>query len=88
MEPQQLLTLGQDAIFVFLKTAGPIMLIALGTGFTISLVQALTQIQEATLTFVPKIIAIFLSLILLMPYMSNQLQVFSQSLVEHIVMHP
>ncbi len=52
------------------------MLIALGVGLMVSLFQALTQMQEMTLAFVPKIIAIFVALIILSPYMIGELTVF------------
>ena len=66
----------RDAIGVLLMVATPIMAVGLGVGVAIALVQALTQIQEMTLVFVPKIIAIFLSLLLFMPFMLNQMMSF------------
>ncbi len=59
----------RDALWVLLQVSGPVMLIALGVGLAIALLQALTQVQEMTIVFVPKIIAIFVSLMLLMPFM-------------------
>ena len=67
----------KEAIYILLKISSPILLIALSVGLVISLLQALTQIQEATLSFVPKIIAIFVSLIYLMPYMMGELKIFT-----------
>ncbi|MEM7617727.1 MAG: flagellar biosynthetic protein FliQ, partial [Pseudomonadota bacterium] len=57
MDSTQILEIGQDAMWVMMKISVPIMLVALIVGLIISLFQALTQIQEMTLTFVPKIIA-------------------------------
>lgn len=78
------LDIGRDAVFVFLKVSTPILLIALVVGLVISLFQALTQIQEMTLSFVPKILAIFLSLLVLMPFMVSTLSDFNERLMERI----
>ena len=66
----------RDAISVLLMVATPIMAVGLGVGVSIALFQALTQIQEMTLVFVPKILSIFLSLLLFMPFMLNQMMSF------------
>ncbi len=79
------LEIGRDAVIVFLKISLPIMLAALVVGLVISLFQALTQIQEPTLSFVPKIIAIFAVLIIFLPYIGNQLSNFSESIASKIV---
>lgn len=70
----------QEAIFVILKLSGPLMLIALVVGCVVSLLQALTQIQEQSLTFVPKLVALFFSMILFMSFMSDTLIKYTQSL--------
>jgi flagellar biosynthetic protein FliQ len=54
-----ILDIARDGIFVFLKVAGPLMLVALVVGLVVSLFQALTQIQEQTLIYVPKIVTVF-----------------------------
>jgi flagellar biosynthesis protein FliQ len=74
MEGAEVIDVARDAIFTFFKVGLPVMLIGLAIGFVISLFQALTQIQEQTLVYVPKIIATFLGLLLLMPFMSDALQ--------------
>ncbi len=84
MTSAEVVDLARDAIFVLLKVAGPIMLIALGVGLLISLFQALTQIQELTLTFVPKMIAIFLSLLILMPFMMASMSTFMEEIATRI----
>ncbi len=84
MESVDAIDLARDAIFVLLKVAGPVMLIALMVGLTIALFQALTQIQEITLTFVPKILAIFLSLLALLPYMGSVLGSFMDKIAQRI----
>lgn len=66
-----ILDIARDGIVTFLKVAGPIMVIALAVGLVVSLVQALTQIQEQTLIHVPKIIAVFITMLLLFPFMGD-----------------
>jgi len=75
----------REAILLTLKISAPVMLIGLFVGVAISLVQALTQIQEMTLTFVPKIIAIFLSLFVLLPWMTTELIEFMRFLADQII---
>jgi len=62
-------TVLSDAFLTVLYAAGPIMAIALVVGLVIAFFQALTQVQEMTLTFVPKIVAIFLGLLVFTPFM-------------------
>ncbi|NNG03339.1 MAG: flagellar biosynthesis protein FliQ [Inquilinus sp.] len=79
------LDIGRETILTMLKIGSPLMLIALAVGLSISLVQALTQIQEITLTFVPKILVIFVAMIFLMPFMLATLISFTQGLADRIV---
>jgi len=76
--------IGQEALWVVLKMAGPIMLVGLFVGLAIALFQALTTIQELTLTFVPKIIAIFIALIVFLPFMITTLVEYSTRLFERM----
>ena len=80
MNPDSALELAKTSIFLLLEISLPILLVALVVGLTISLFQALTQIQEMTLSFVPKIIAIFISLLFFLPYIGAKLSNFSQEL--------
>ena len=68
MNPADAVDFARQAIFVLLQIAAPAMLTALVVGVAIGLLQALTQIQEMTLVFVPKIIAIFLVLLIALPF--------------------
>ncbi|HWE72880.1 MAG TPA: flagellar biosynthesis protein FliQ [Stellaceae bacterium] len=79
------LSVARDAIIVALKLGAPAMLLALGVGLAISFIQALTQIQEMTLTFVPKMVIILLSLLLFLPFMLSTLTSFTESLMGRIV---
>jgi flagellar biosynthetic protein FliQ len=68
-----ILDIARDGIFTFLKVSMPLMLLALAVGLVISLLQALTQIQEQTLIYVPKIVAVFGALLLALPFMADAL---------------
>ena len=70
MSGAEVLDIAKDSIWVLLLVAGPVMIVGLVVGIAISLVQALTQVQEMTLTFVPKMLAIFASFVLFLPFMS------------------
>lgn len=85
MEPLEVIDVGRDAIVVLLKVAAPLMAVALVVGLIIALFQALTQIQEMTLTFVPKIVAMFFTLLIVLPYMFQTLADFNERLVEKII---
>lgn len=76
--------IGREALVVILKAAGPIMIAGMLVGLVIALFQALTTIQEMTLTFVPKIIVIFTAVIVLLPFMMTTVIDFSKSLFERI----
>ncbi|HZS82008.1 MAG TPA: flagellar biosynthesis protein FliQ [Stellaceae bacterium] len=85
MTANDAMDIGRDAIIVSLKLGGPIMLLALAVGLVISLFQALTQIQEMTLTYVPKIVAIMLALLVLLPFMLTTLQNFTDRLFDRVI---
>lgn len=85
MNEANTLEVAREAVMVLLQVAGPIMVISLVVGLIISLFQALTQIQEMTLTFVPKIIVVFISLLLLFPFMLATMQGFMERLVDRII---
>jgi flagellar biosynthetic protein FliQ len=74
MSGPEVLDISRDAIFTLIVVASPVMLVGLAVGIVISLLQALTQIQEMTLAFVPKILAIFVSLLIALPFMAEKLQ--------------
>jgi flagellar biosynthesis protein FliQ len=74
MTGPEVLDVARDAIVTLLLIASPLMLVGLAVGVAISLFQALTQIQETTLVFVPKILAIFVALLIALPFMADVLQ--------------
>ena len=85
MTPVDAIEIARDAILVSLKVGMPVMLVSLMTGLVISLVQALTQIQEMTLVFVPKILVMFLSIMVLLPFMLTTMTSFAETLFARIV---
>lgn len=85
MNAVEALEIGRETLLTMLKIGSPVMLIALIVGLSISLIQALTQIQEITLTFVPKILVIVVSMIFLLPFMLSALIAYTQSLADRIV---
>jgi len=85
MESADVLSIGREAIWVLIKISAPCMLMALTVGLIVSLFQALTQIQEQTLSFVPKMLAVFLSLILFGPYMIGTLRTFTEHISARII---
>jgi flagellar biosynthetic protein FliQ len=85
MEPTGILEISREAVFVLLKVSMPILLITLSVGLIISLFQALTQIQENTLSFVPKVVAVLFALIIFTPSIVNTLKVFTEHISSLII---
>jgi flagellar biosynthetic protein FliQ len=84
MTADQVLDVAREAIFVLIKLGAPIMLVALVVGVAVALLQALTQMQEMTLSFVPKILAILLTTLLALPFMTATLIGFGEDLFRRI----
>jgi flagellar biosynthetic protein FliQ len=85
MTGPEVLDVAKDSIFTLEVVASPLMLVGLGVGVAISLFQALTQIQEMTLVFVPKILAIFVAMLLALPFMADALQSHMARLAARII---
>lgn len=85
MNGAEILDVARDAILTLILVSAPLMLVALVVGVAISLLQALTQIQEMTLAFVPKIIAIFLAMLIALPFMGDVLQGHMARIAERII---
>lgn len=73
MTGPEVLDVARDAIYTLIIVSAPVMLVGLAVGVAISLLQALTQIQEMTIAFVPKILAIFISLLVALPFMAEKM---------------
>lgn len=84
MNEVEVLEISREAIFTLLKIVTPILSVALFVGLIIGIFQALTQIQEMTLAFVPKIISVFVALIMLFPFMLNQMRTLTEGLFSRI----
>lgn len=85
MDVNDVLTVSREAMWVTLKLAGPMMIVGLVIGLAVSLFQALTQIQEMTLAFVPKIVATFVVFLLMLPFMVATMIGFTRELATRIV---
>lgn len=77
--------LGRQAFWTILLIGGPILMAGLVIGLLIALFQALTSIQEMTLVFVPKILVIFVALVLMLPYMINHMLEFGELIFDKII---
>jgi len=84
MNPDTVIHIGTDALRMVLLLSLPMLMVALVVGVAISLFQAVTQIQEMTLTFVPKIIAVFGSMVLAAPWLTKTMVEFTRNLIESI----
>lgn len=80
MTEQQVIDIMREALFLVIKCSAPLLLVSLIVGLIISIFQTITSIQEQTLTFVPKIIAVFLTLMLLAGWFGNNLTDFMNDL--------
>ncbi|HVT55811.1 MAG TPA: flagellar biosynthesis protein FliQ [Xanthobacteraceae bacterium] len=85
MTGPDVLDVARDTISTVLILAAPMMVVALVVGVAISLLQALTQIQEMTLAFIPKILAMFATLFLSLPFMGDVLQSYMARIAERII---
>lgn len=85
MTGPEVLDIARSGIFLLLKLSGPLMIAGLVVGVIIALMQALTQIQEMTLVFVPKIFAVFFMLLLTLPFMGQALAAYMDMIFERII---
>ena len=81
MTEEMLIRLGRDALLVALQVGGPLLGVGLVLGLAVSVLQAVTQIQEATLSFIPKLLGVALALLLFMPWMIQKLVRFTTFLL-------
>jgi flagellar biosynthetic protein FliQ len=78
------LNLGREAIKTTIFLAGPMLFAAMAIGIVISILQAITQINEATLTFIPKMIAVVLVLVVMAPWMMEVLQQYATDILSNV----
>ena len=84
MNGAEVLDVGRDALWLTIQLCAPVLLVGLVVGVVIGLFQALTQIQEQSLVYAPKIIAIFISLLLFLPLMGGLLGAFMRQIAARI----
>jgi flagellar biosynthetic protein FliQ len=84
MDSQQVFTFGQQGLYLLLMVSAPILLVVLGVGLVVSIFQAATQIHEATLSFVPKMIAAVAVLAIAGPWMLTTLVEYIQRMLQSI----
>ncbi len=84
MSSEFVLTLAEKGVFTILLVTGPLLLLALAVGLLVSIFQATTQIQEQTLAFIPKIIAVLVGLVFFGPWMLTQMVEFTSNLFQNM----
>ncbi len=84
MNGSQVLDVGRDAIWLTIQLCAPILMVGLVVGVVIGLLQALTQVQEATLIYAPKILAVFVTLLITLPLMGSLMGGFMQQIAQRI----
>jgi flagellar biosynthetic protein FliQ len=85
MTGEMVVSLAERAVYVILMASGPLLIVALVTGLSVSIFQATTQIQEQTLAFVPKIIAVLVGIIIFGPWMLSTVTTFASDIFENLV---
>jgi flagellar biosynthetic protein FliQ len=86
MSPADILDIARDGILTVILVSAPLMLVGLFVGVVISLFQALTQIQEQTLVFVPKILAIFATMLVALPFMGDMMNGIMGRIMSKVVL--
>jgi flagellar biosynthesis protein FliQ len=84
MTPEMVTTIGRDAIMTMLLVSSPILISGLLVGLIISILQAITQVHEMTLTFIPKIVIVALSLLIFLPWIINKIVDFTVNMFNMI----
>ncbi len=84
MSQGEVISIVRSAIWVLIEAAGPAMMVGLVVGLLISMVQAVTQVQEMTLAFIPKILAMFAAILIFLPFMMSTLSDFMNQIAARI----
>lgn len=85
MNENEIMDVAREAIWLVIQISMPVMIVGLLVGVTIALLQALTQIQEITLVFVPKILAIFMAIFIFLPGFATIMIGFMNSIADRII---
>ncbi|WP_017378972.1 flagellar biosynthesis protein FliQ [Paenisporosarcina sp. TG-14] len=84
MTPDMVIKLAEQAIYMIILLSAPMLLTALAVGLMVSVFQAMTQIQEQTLSFIPKIVAVFIALLIFGPWMLTILMDYTRDLMQQL----
>lgn len=84
MSPESVIQLGHQTLLLVLYLGGPVLVVALIVGLAVSIFQAVTQIHEMTLTFIPKIVAVAVTIVILLPWMVQRMVDFTTNLLSSI----
>ncbi|MCK5541250.1 MAG: flagellar biosynthesis protein FliQ [Desulfobacterales bacterium] len=87
MTPEFVVSFAKEAIILTILLSAPMLMLGLIVGFIIAIFQAVTQVQEMTLMFVPKIVAVFMGLLLASPWMLDEIVTFTRRLIENIPLY-
>ena len=85
MTPETVIAIAEEGIWMVLIISGPLLIIALVVGLLVSIFQATTQIQEQTLAFVPKIVAVLLGLVIFGPWMLSHMTSYTSDILSNLV---
>ena len=85
MTQEMVIAVAENAVFTILIVSGPLLLIALASGLVVSIFQATTSIQEQTLAFVPKIVAVLLAIIFFGPFMISRMTDYFHDILNNLV---
>ncbi|MEK3765002.1 MULTISPECIES: flagellar biosynthesis protein FliQ [unclassified Solibacillus] len=85
MTQEMVIAIAENAVFTILIVSGPLLLIALASGLVVSIFQATTSIQEQTLAFVPKIVAVLLAIIFFGPFMISRMTDYFHDILNNLV---
>ena len=84
MTPDTVIAIGRETLYTAMILAAPVLLVGLTVGLTVAVFQAVTSVQEQTLSMIPKMLAVAVTLILLMPWMINRIVTFAHSAFERM----
>lgn len=84
MTPETVISIAEQGVWTVMMIAGPLLLLALVVGLIVSIFQATTQIQEQTLAFIPKIVAVLLGIVFFGPWMLNQMLSFASDIYNNL----
>jgi len=84
MTQEMILKLAKDALEITLMISGPMLIVSLAVGILVSIAQVVTSIQDMTLSFVPRVIAVFLTFLFVLPWMLSTLLAFTGQLYGHL----